>query len=168
MVFHHRCRERWHLHELWKFTVVLWNDWTGRQSSVICKQRSQWHGIGKGGAQCRVPCDFPVKSGSQIYVINVRISLLMCSGKLCCVPDLGDFCSWKCNFGVGKYETGLKLYAFRGVCHESPSLGRQGWEQGENLMLSGAHVTSPHHWEDVWVRIELELGDQGFMSLMTD
>ena len=58
---------------------------------MIGKQRSQLHGIGKGGAQCRLPCDFPVKSGSGIYFINVGLRLLMCSGKLCCVPDLGDF-----------------------------------------------------------------------------
>ena len=29
-----------------KFAVVLWNDWTGGQSSVIGKQHSQLHGIG--------------------------------------------------------------------------------------------------------------------------
>ena len=60
---------------------------------MIGKQCSQLRGIGKGGAQCRLPCDFPVKSGSQIYFINVGICLLMCSGKLCCVPDFGDICS---------------------------------------------------------------------------
>ena len=53
---------------------------------------------------CPVPCDFPVKSGSRIYLINVGIRLLMCSGKLCCVLDFGDFCSQKCSFGVGKYD----------------------------------------------------------------
>ena len=41
-----------------KFTVVLWSDWTGGQLSVIGRQRSQLRGIGKGGAQCRLPCDF--------------------------------------------------------------------------------------------------------------
>ena len=87
-----------------KFAVVLWNDWTGRHFSVIGKQRSQLRGIGKGGAQCRLPCDFPVKSGSQIYLINVGIHLLMCSGKLFCVPNFGDFFPWKRSFGVGKYE----------------------------------------------------------------
>ena len=35
-----------------KFAVVLWNDWTGGQSSVIGKEHSQLCGIGKGGAQC--------------------------------------------------------------------------------------------------------------------
>ena len=60
---------------------------------MISKQRSQLRGIGKGGAQCRLWCDFPVKSGSRIYFINVGICLLMCLGKLCCVLDFGDFCS---------------------------------------------------------------------------
>ena len=81
-----------------KFAVVLWNDWTGRQFSVIGKQHSQLHRISKGGAQCRLPCDFPVKSGRWIYFINAGIRLLMCSGKLCCIPDFDDFCSWKRNF----------------------------------------------------------------------
>ena len=58
---------------------------------MIGKECSQLHEIGRGGAQCRVPCDFPVKSGSQIYFINVEIHLLMCSGKLCYVPDFSDF-----------------------------------------------------------------------------
>ena len=90
-----------------KFAVVLWNDWTGRQFSVIGKQHSQLHRISKGGAQCRLPCDFPLKSGSWIYCINVGIRLLMCSRKLYCVPYFGDFCSWKHNFGVGKYAVGF-------------------------------------------------------------
>ena len=90
-----------------KFAVLLWKDWTGRQSSVIGKQHSQLHRIGKGGAQCRMPCDFPLKSGSWIYCINVGIRLLMCSRKLYCVPYFGDFCSWKHNFGVGKYAVGF-------------------------------------------------------------
>ena len=60
---------------------------------MVGKQHFQLRGIGKGGAQCRLPCDFPVKSGSWIYLINVGIHLLMCSGNLCCVPDFGDFCS---------------------------------------------------------------------------
>ena len=55
-----------------------------------------------------MPCDFPIKSGSQIYIINVGICLLMCSWKLYCVPNFGDFCSWKHNFGVGLYGV-LKL-----------------------------------------------------------
>ena len=70
---------------------------------MIGKQRSQLHKIGWGDAQCRLPCDFPVKSGSWISFINVGIRFLMCSGKPCCVPDFGDFCSRKRNFGVGKY-----------------------------------------------------------------
>ena len=40
-----------------------------------------------------LPFDFHLKSGSWIYAINVGIHLLMCSGKLCCGPDFGDFCS---------------------------------------------------------------------------
>ena len=43
--------------------------------------------------QSVLPFNFPVKSGSWIYFINVGIHMLMCSGKLCCVPDFGDFCS---------------------------------------------------------------------------
>ena len=53
-----------------KFAVVLWNDWTRGQWSVIGKQCSQLCRIGKGGAQCRLPCDFPVKSGGRIYFID--------------------------------------------------------------------------------------------------
>ena len=60
---------------------------------MVGKQHSQLHGISKGGAQSRLPCDFPVKSGSCIYFINVGIHLLMCCRKLCCVRDFGDFCS---------------------------------------------------------------------------
>ena len=58
---------------------------------MIGKQRSQLCGIGKGGAQCRLPCDFPIKSGSLIYFINVGICLLMCARELCCVLDLVFF-----------------------------------------------------------------------------
>ena len=54
---------------------------------MIGKHRSQLHGISKGGAQSRLPSDFTVKSGSQIYFIT-----MMCHGKLCCVLDFGDFC----------------------------------------------------------------------------
>ena len=54
---------------------------------MIGKQHSQLCRISKGGAQCRLPCVCPVKSGSQIYLINVGIRLMMRSGKLCCVPD---------------------------------------------------------------------------------
>ena len=49
--------------------------------------------FGKGGVQCRLPCDFPIKSGSWIYFINVGICVLMCSRKLSYVCDFGDFCS---------------------------------------------------------------------------
>ena len=92
-----------------KFTVLFWNDWTGGQSSTVGKQHSQLHGISKGGVQCRLPCDFLIKSGSQIYCINVGIRLLMYFRKLCCVPDFHDICSRKCNFGVGKYVIGVRL-----------------------------------------------------------
>ena len=58
-------------------TVVKRLDrWTvkcGRQTA------SQLREIGKGGVQCRLPCDFHVKSGSRIYFMNVGICLLMCS-----------------------------------------------------------------------------------------
>ena len=58
---------------------------------MISKQHSQLRGISKGGAQCRFPCDFPIKSGSQFYFISVVIRLLICFGKLSCVPDFGNF-----------------------------------------------------------------------------
>ena len=80
------------------FLVLLWYDWTGGQSSEIGKQHSQLHIIGKGGTQCRLPRDFPIKSGSWIYFINMGICWLMRSWKLYCVPDFDDFCSWKCIF----------------------------------------------------------------------
>ena len=70
---------------------------------MISKQRSQLRGIGEGGAHCRLPCEFPVKSGRWIYFINMGIHLLMCSGKLFFVLGFGDFCYWKCTFGLGKY-----------------------------------------------------------------
>ena len=60
---------------------------------MIGKQRSQLRGIGNGGAQRRLPCDFPVKYGSQIYFVKVGICLRMRSRKSCCVLDFGDFCS---------------------------------------------------------------------------
>ena len=81
--------------------------------SRIDKQCSQLHGISKGGAQCRLPCDFPAKSLGRIYFINVGMCFLMCSRKLCCVPDFcdfGDFCSWKRHFGVGIYGGGCDVY----------------------------------------------------------
>ena len=40
---------------------------------------SQLGGISKGVVQCTLPCDFPIKSGSWIYFINVGRRLLMCS-----------------------------------------------------------------------------------------
>ena len=49
------------------------------------------------------PFHFSVKSGSWIYFIDVGIHLLMCSGKLCCVPDFDDFCSRKRSVRVGIY-----------------------------------------------------------------
>ena len=76
---------------------------------MVGKQHFQLRGIGKGGTQCRLPRDFPIKSCSQIYFVNVEIHLLMCSPKLCFVPVLGDFCSCKNNFGGGKYNTGIGM-----------------------------------------------------------
>ena len=81
-----------------KFAVLSCNDWTGGQLSVIGKQHSQLRGIGKGSAPCRLPCDFPIKSGSQIYFIIVGIYLPMCSWILCCVPDFGRFLFLKLQF----------------------------------------------------------------------
>ena len=49
---------------------------------MIGKQRSQLRRIGKGGAQCGLPCDFLVKSGNWIFFINVGICLLLCFGFL--------------------------------------------------------------------------------------
>ena len=66
---------------------------------MIGKQRSQLHEIGEGGTLCRLPCDFLIKTGSWIYFINVGMRLLMCSGKLCCVPDFGDFSPENTIFG---------------------------------------------------------------------
>ena len=62
-----------------KFAVLLLNDCTCRQSSMIGELHSRLRGINKGGARCRLPCDFPFKSGCQIYLIKVGICLLMCS-----------------------------------------------------------------------------------------
>ena len=80
-----------------KFPLLLWNGWTGGQWAWLARTAfsavQNWQG--------RLPCDFPGKSGSQIYFINLGIRLLICSWKLYCVLDFGDFCSWKCNFGVG-------------------------------------------------------------------
>ena len=80
-------------------TVMKWLDWLTVEHDQ--QTASQLHGIGKGGVQCRFPFDFPIKSGSWIYLINVGMHLLMCSWKLCFVPDFGDFCSWKGSFVVG-------------------------------------------------------------------
>ena len=82
---------------------------------MTSKQHSQLHGISKGGAQFSLSGDFPVKSGSRIYFINVRIHLLLFSSKLCSVPDFGDFCSWKHNFGVGMYVMRTKFFSEDGV-----------------------------------------------------
>ena len=102
MVFSHRWRERWHLGELWSLQwhcemIELADSWAWSANSVLSCAESirEVHSV--------LPFDFPVKSGSCMYYINVGIHLLMCSGKLCYVPDFGDFCSWKCNFGVGMY-----------------------------------------------------------------
>ena len=84
-----------------KFAVLLWNDWTGGQLSVIGSVLSCVESVRE--VHSVLPFDFPVKSGSWIYFINVGIHLLMCSGKLFCVLDFGDFCSWEHNFGVGMY-----------------------------------------------------------------
>ena len=95
-----------------KFAVVSWNDWTAGQSSMISKQHSQLCGIGNGGAQCRLPCNFPLISGGRIYFVNVGIRLLMCSGKLCCVLDFG------CSFGLtcGKLQLWVQVnYSVHGV-----------------------------------------------------
>ena len=59
-------------------TVVKRLDWRTvnhdqqNKSFQLCR-------INKGEAQCRLPYDFPIKSGSQIFFINVGICLLMCS-----------------------------------------------------------------------------------------
>ena len=93
---------RWHSRELWSsqycyemIELVDSRAWSANSVLICAESVREVHSI--------LPCDFPLKSGSWIYFINVGIHLLMCSGKLCCVPDFGDFCSWKRNFGVGKY-----------------------------------------------------------------
>ena len=58
-------------------TVVKWLDWLTVEHDQ--QTASQLHGIGKGGVQRRFPCDFPIKSGSWTYLINVGMRLLMCS-----------------------------------------------------------------------------------------
>ena len=78
---------------------AFWQAWSAN-SVLSCAE----------SAQSRLPCDFPAKSGSQIYCINVGICLLMRSWKLCCVPDFGDFCFWKCNFGVGMYAFAMHSF----------------------------------------------------------
>ena len=98
-VFHHHWRERWHLHELWSLQNCCEMILLAGESSVMGKQCSQMCGIGKGGAQCRLTCDFPVKSGSWICLIkfgdtfaDVVWEIVLCSGFF-----------WKHNFGVGLY-----------------------------------------------------------------
>ena len=50
-----------------------------------------------------LPCDFPIKSAGWNSCIDVGIRMLMCSWKLCCVPDFGNFYSWKHNLGVAMH-----------------------------------------------------------------
>ena len=99
MAYCHHWRERWHLHELWSLQNCCEMILLAGESSVMGKQCSQMCGIGKGGAQCRLTCDFPVKSGSWIYLIkfgdtfaDVVWEIVLCSGFF-----------WKHNFGVGLY-----------------------------------------------------------------
>ena len=102
MSFRHCWRGRWHLRELWNLQyccemIELADSWAWLVNSILSCAESvrEVHSV--------LPFDVPVKSGSWIYFINMGIHLLMCSWKLCCVPDFGDFCSWKRNFGVGMY-----------------------------------------------------------------
>ena len=102
MAFHHCWRGRWHSRELWSLQyccemIELADSRAWLANSVLSCAESvrELYSV--------LPFDFPIKSGSWIYFMNVGIHLLMCSGKLCSVPDFGDFCSWKCNFLVGTY-----------------------------------------------------------------
>ena len=91
----------------------------------------------------RLPCDFPVKSGSEIYFINVVIRLLMCCGKLYCVPDLSDFCSWKCNFGARHvlYRCSNKSYwRFCAVICQRNMLSVRDVQVNSVLLQSGNNV----------------------------
>ena len=83
-------------------TVVKWLDWHPVKhdwQTAFSKHAESVREVHNAG----LPYDFFVKSGGQNYFINVGICLLMCCWKLCCVPDFGDFCSWKSNFGEGMY-----------------------------------------------------------------
>ena len=102
MAFCHRWQGRWHLRELWSsqyccemIDLLDCRAWSANSVLSWAESVREMHSI--------LPFDFPVKSGSWIYLINMGIHLLICSGKLCCVLDVGDFCSWKPNFGVGMY-----------------------------------------------------------------
>ena len=101
--FRHSWWGRWHLRELWSsqyscemIELADSRGWSANSVFSCAESVREVHSI--------LFINFPVKSGSWIYFINVGMHLLMCSGKLCCVPDFGDFCSWKRNFGVGMYE----------------------------------------------------------------
>ena len=96
VAFHHRRRERWHLRELWSSQYCCeMIDWGTVKTERQCSQLS---GIGKGGAQCRIALWFSCKILKPEYLINVGIHSLMCSLKLCCVPDFGDFGLMKTQF----------------------------------------------------------------------
>ena len=104
MAFCHRWWGRWHLRELWSsqyccemIELVDSRAWSANSVLSCTESVREVHSV--------LPFNFPVKSGSWIYFINVGIHLLMCSGKLCCVRDFGDFLSWKHNFGVGMYAS---------------------------------------------------------------
>ena len=102
MAFCHRWRGRWHFRELWSsqyccemIELADSQAWSANSILSCAESVREVHSV--------LPFDFPIKSGSWIYFINVGIHLLMCSRKLCCVPDFCNFCSWKRNFGVGMY-----------------------------------------------------------------
>ena len=80
--------------------IELADSWAWSANSVLSCTESvrEVHSV--------LPFNFTVKSGCWIYFINVGIHLLKRSGKLCRVPDFGDFCSWKRNFGIGMYGDG--------------------------------------------------------------
>ena len=104
MAFRRHWRRRWHVCELGSSQYCCdmnelaadWWVWSAKSVLSCAESVREEHSV--------LPCDFPVKSGSWIYFINVGIHLLVCSRKLCCVLDFGDFCSWRCNFWVGMYD----------------------------------------------------------------
>ena len=69
-----------------KFTVLLWNDWTGWQSSLICVQHSQLYRIGKRGSQCRLPCNCPENLVLDFFnkcrdtFADVFLKIMLCFG----------------------------------------------------------------------------------------